>query len=270
MLGAKSRMAGFVAGLRVVFASIVALALAAVAGMSIAKAGEDPAPTLVQARAILQASDRYRGGVSQGGRWTVSLRSTDGESVQTSRYAVKAKGTNALAECLEPARNRNELILFGKNALWFYRPGLRRPLALSARQRLIGEAANGDIAATNYAGDYIVESISSSEVAGQPAWLLALKAKEKTATYDRIRYWISKRDSLGVKAEFLTLQGETFKRATFEYKNQIKVDGQVYPFVSKMIIVNATFANQVTTLTYDAPSAVPVSDGDFNVNNLIR
>ena len=232
--------------------------------------GTTAAPTLEQGREVLQESDRYRGGVHEGGQWRVELVAKEGGTERTSRYLVKAKGVNALVECESPPKNRGELMLFEDRMLWFYRPSLRRPIGLSPRQRLIGQAANGDIAATNYARDYEVTSIAGDQVDGQAAWRLDLKARAANATYDRVRYWIRKRDRLGTKAEFLTVQGEVFKWATFTYDNHVTVGNKRLPFVSKMVITNAGFSDDVTTIVYSSPEVRPVSDSTFNVNALSR
>lgn len=226
--------------------------------------------SLEQAHAILTESDRYRGGLAHGGQWTVELESKEGDVSRSLRYEVKARGTNALVQCTAPARNSGEVMLFQERSLWYYKGGLRRPIPLSPRQRLVGQAANGDIAATNYARDYDVTAVTDDTTDGQPSWRMELKAKSKSVTYDRIRYWIRKRDRLGVVAEFLTLQGEVFKRATFEYANRLMIGDQQLPFISKMAIVSATFASEITVLTYRNPSARSLDESMFNVNNLLR
>jgi hypothetical protein len=81
---------------------------------------------------------------------------------------------------------------------------------------------------------------------------------------------VSKKDRLGIKAEFLTVSGDVFKRATFEYKNKMEQGGKHFPFVSKMVITDALNANSVTSLDYKSPRADKHADAIFNVNNLIR
>jgi hypothetical protein len=134
----------------------------------------------------------------------------------------------------------------------------------------MGQAANGDIASTNYARDYEGKIVGTETVNGQATWKLELKAKAKNVTYDQIRYWISKKEKLGIKAEFLTVSGDVFKRASFEYKNKIETDGKRMPFVSKMTITDAVNEKQVTTLNYKSPRPEKHPDSIFNVNNLLR
>jgi hypothetical protein len=219
---------------------------------------------------LMKASDRYRGGLAVGVTWNIRIDSVeDGEST-TSEYSVRAKGVNALAECYKPARCKGEIVLFNNRNLWFIKPGVKKPVAIAARQRLSGQAANGDIASTNYARDYSASFEREEVVEGVPAVVLLLQAKDKNVTYDKIRYWIAKNTKLAMKADFLTLQGELFKSATFEYKNSLNSGGKKIPFVSAMKIVDAAFAKNVTNITYESPREEAHDDSIFNINNVRR
>jgi hypothetical protein len=240
---------------------ILALSLAAPAGGA---ASPDPA-------ALLRDSDRARGGLEKGVTWTLRLESTeDGETTRRT-LAVRARGTDALAETLSPPRQKGEVYLFNDRNIWFVKPGLRRPIAISARQRLQGEASNGDVASTNYARDYQGTVAGEDAVDGEPAWKLDLVARSKDVTYDRIRYWISKQRRIGLKAEFLTVGGDLFKTATFKYGNRVRLPGgEEIDFVSTMTIRDAMGAGGVTVLTYEAPRADTHAPSIFNVNNVGR
>lgn len=219
---------------------------------------------------IMEISDRYRGGLESGVTWNIRVDTVEDDERSTNSYLVKAKGVNAVVECLSPARCKGEVMLFNDRNLWFLKPGVRKPVAISARQRLSGQAANGDIASTNYARDYDATFVKKTKIDNQDCWEFDLKAKTKNVTYDRIRYWISQKRRLALKAEFLTLGGDLFKTATFEYKNSIVSRGKKIPFVSKMKIVDAAFAENVTTLTYENPKEEEHFDSIFNINNIMR
>jgi len=234
-----------------------------------AAAASTAEPTALE---ILGESDRSRGSsaVAEGISWAVDVHSKDTNTDSTVSYDLKVKGNDALAEATAPARNKGETMIFNDRNIWFFKPGLKKPVAISPRQKLMGQASNGDIASTNYARDYEGTIIGSEQVDGQETWKLELKAKAKNVTYDRVRYWISKKDRLGIKAEFLTVSGDVFKKATFEYKNKMETGGKTFPFVSKMVITDAVNNASVTTLDYKLPHAEKHADAIFNVNNLIR
>ena len=220
---------------------------------------------------LLTSADRARGGVGQGITWTVTVEATEDGETTTRSFLVKARGDDALVEALAPARYKGEIMLFNDRTIWFVKPGLRKPVSISARQRLSGLAANGDIASTNYARDYEGTIVGEEVVDGDPAWKLELKAKAKNVTYDRIRSWISKKRRLGLKAEFLTVSGEVFKTASFEYGNKLKTaQGAEFEFVSKMTIRDAGGSGAVTVLTYAQPRGETHPTSIFNINNVVR
>ncbi len=221
--------------------------------------------------ALLRDSDRARGALPEGVTWTVVVDSTeDGETTRRS-FLVRARGVDALCEALAPPRHKGEVFLFNDRTIWFVKPGLRRPIAISARQRLQGDAATGDITSTNYARDYTGTVAGEDVVDGDAAWRLDLVARTKSVTYDRIRYWVSKKRRLGVKAEFLTVSGEIFKTASIEYGVRVREPGGAeVDFPSKVTIRDAVGAGNVTTLTYESPRAERHSPAIFNVNNVAR
>jgi outer membrane lipoprotein-sorting protein len=235
--------------------------------ITLASAATTPKP-----EELLKTSDRSRGAAAslEGVSWDSQLTSVEGGVESQTTYAVKVRGVNALAETLSPPRQKGELVLFNDRTLWYYKPGLKKPVSISPRQKLMGQAANGDIASTNYARDYDATSIEAQTLDGLATWKLELKAKSKNVTYDRIRYWISQAQKVAVKAEFLTLAGEPFKSAEFKYGNQVKMSGQSYMFISEMRIRDANNKDNITTLVYTNPRAEAHAPGLFNVNNLIK
>ena len=154
--------------------------------------------------------------------------------------------------------------------MWFAKPGLSKAVPISPRQKLMGTAANGDIASTNYAGDYKIVNVEEGKVNDEPCVVMNLQAIDNRATYDRVKYWISKDRLVGLKAEFYTVSGKMFKTAVFEYQNSVIINEKPREFISKMIITSAIMKDDVTTIHYSKPSLKKVSDATFNMNLLTR
>ncbi len=222
------------------------------------------------AEELLKDADRARGAVEGGLTWNIAVKTFEGSNSNEVSYIVKVKGVDALAEATAPARNKGEMMLFNDRNLWFFKPGLKKPVAISARQKLMGQAANGDIASTNYYRDYDGTVTGEETIDGKACFKLDLKAKAKNVTYDGIRYWISKDNHLGVKAEFLTVSGEIFKVATFTYNNKVKIGGKSLPFISKVDIQDSIKKDQHTEILYQNPNPESHPDSIFNINNLLR
>lgn len=219
---------------------------------------------------LIRASDRSRGGSEKGLTWTAEVESQDDGEKTVRSYAIKARKSDALVETLTPAKNKGEVMLFNEQNLWFYRNGLRKPVTLSKRQKLTGQTANGDIAATDYAANYVASIEGTDTIEGEPATRLYLKSKNANTTYDQIRYWISKDRKVALKAEFLTLQGEVFKTATFTYGNELIADGKKIPFVSEMKITDGNFKDNVSVIRYREPKVKDIANSTFNVNQLMN
>jgi hypothetical protein len=220
-------------------------------------------------REILGKADEARG-KAEGMEWEIEIESIERGRRQERTLKVTARNFNCLAEYLAPASMRGQKVLMLDRNMWFVKPGLSKAVPISPRQKLLGRAANGDIATTNYTGDYKIVGTSEDVVGREACYLFDLVAVDKKATYDRIRYWISKERLVGLKAEFYTVSGKMFKTASFEYENSMTVDGRPREFISKMVITDAIQKDDVTTLRYRKASARRVSDSVFNLNLLVR
>src|SRR5690242_9447795 len=100
--------------------SFLLVGLGALAVPCLAAAGPEEAPTVELAERLLAQSDQSRGTVPGGLQWTVQIDSREAGATRQSTYSVRAKGRNALAECLAPPKNKGESILFNERLLWFY------------------------------------------------------------------------------------------------------------------------------------------------------
>ena len=218
---------------------------------------------------ILRKADEARGN-TEGVEWEIDIKSIEGGKEQNRIIRVSARSFNSLAEFLAPANVKGQKMLMIDRNMWFVKPGLSKAVPISPRQKLLGGAANGDIASTNYAGDYKVSHAADDTVNGEACHLFDLSAVDKKATYDRIIYWISKERLVGIKAEFYTVSGKMFKTATFEYKNNVTIEGATRPFISKMVITSAIMKEDVTTMIFNKVLFKKIPDSMFNLNLLLK
>ena len=228
-----------------------------------------PSPCAMTPEEILKKSDEARGN-ADGIEWEIAMTSVESGREQERTIRVSARNFNSLADFLAPANVRGQKMLMIDRNMWFVKPGLSKPVPISPRQKLLGGAANGDIASTNYAGDYRITHAGEDTVNNEPCYLFDLAAVDKKTTYDRIRYWISKERIAGIKAEFYTVSGKMFKTAAFEYKNSISIEGRKRPFISRMVITSAVMKEDVTTMNFRKVSFKTIPDSTFNLNLLVR
>ncbi len=216
-------------------------------------------------QALLQQSDRARGGGLTGITWEIQVTSRDGDkTAELQRLLVKASPDASLAETVEPARSKgSKLLQVGRN-MWLTKVGLSKPVPISPRQRMTGQASNGDIAATNYAGDYDAKVAQEEALNGEACYVLDLRAKHNRTTYDRIRYWVSTSRNVGVKAEFYSVSGKLLKTAMFEYGNVINFNEKRIPFVSKMTIRDALTPAE-TVMEFGSIKVEKIAPSEFDL-----
>ncbi len=84
-------------------------------------------------------------------------------------------------------------------------------MRISPQQRLIGQAAIGDILTVNLAIDYTAtlvgaETIEDAERQNRNCWHLDMKAANDQATYNRVESWIEQGTYYPIKAQVLFRQ----------------------------------------------------------------
>ena len=214
---------------------------------------------------ILHRADEARGNL-EGVKWTVNINSVENNRTQERGLHVKARGYDFLAILNSPPKVKGQKLLMVDHNMWFRKPGLRKPVPVSPRQKLVGGASYGDIAATNYADDYAAMPLDEELIDGELCYVFDLKASRKKATYDRIKYWISKARLVGVKAEYYAVSGKIFKSAVFEYDHQIQVNNETRPFISRMTITDALISNNITTMIFKDHKLVTVPPSTLDIN----
>lgn len=217
-------------------------------------AGAAPA---ADADSILKATDNLRN-PADSYVMRVGVTTSDDETPYEFEVSVKGK-EKTLIKTLSPKRDEGKSFLMLGEDMWVSLPTMKRAVRVSLSQKLVGEAANGDIARMRWHGDY--EATIEKETGTD--WILNLKANKKGLTYDQIKLQVAKAGYRPVHAEFLTSSGKVFKKLT--YKGFKKLAGRVRP--SELEILNTTTDVKSTIkLLKVEPKGLP--DSLFNQNNL--
>lgn len=183
--------------------------------------------------AALLAAEKSRGILTGGTgvQWTVNVSGN-----KNAKFVATSQGGKIFAEVIEPADATGRRYLAESDGqMWFWKPGLSRPVSVSKRQRLSGDAAIGDIASTSFVDGYKVAGQEDGEVNGEPATIYTMQGNSLGDTYAKIRYWVTKGENLGKKAEFYAKSGNLVRSSTMEYKNQ--AEGR--PFLSSMVVTDS-------------------------------
>jgi len=217
---------------------------------------------------ILKKADQARGNLD-GIKWEVSILSAENNGSDSMVFNVKARGFDTLATSLSPPKDKGNKVLMVNGNMWFYKPGLSKPVPISTRQKLMGTASYGDIAATNYYRDYDATLLRDETIDGEACYVFDLKARTPTATYEHIRYWISISRKVGLKAEYFTVSGKKIKSARMHYNKDVDLDGTRRPFISNIHISDAFTTGYTTILKFDKPALATLPNHIFN-RNLLR
>jgi outer membrane lipoprotein-sorting protein len=172
---------------------------------------------------------------------------------------------------VEPARDAGKRVLLDGHSLWFYDPDSKVSVRISAQQRLIGQAAIGDILTVNLAADYaatVVGTETIDDAARQPrqCWHLELKASDDQATYNRVEYWVEQGSFYPIKGKFYADSGRLLKIVYF--RNFAPRLGAVRP--TESIIIDAVDSSLVTTASLGEYAAQEIPEAWFQRDFLPR
>ncbi|WP_410499110.1 outer membrane lipoprotein-sorting protein [Chitinibacter sp. S2-10] len=193
-------------------------------------------PAQPSAQALLAASDAIRNPAQSFGLTNTLIEYRDGKQTDTSTLAIYARADSKtgqfrnLIRFVSPQRDAGKLLLKNGNDLWFFDPASKASVRISPQQRLLGQAANGDVVTVNLSLDYTAslggeETIDDGERQQRSSYRLDLKANNTEVTYHRIAYWIDRANSRPIKAKFYSASDRLLKTAYYRhFKLQLGIE----------------------------------------------
>jgi len=185
-----------------------------------------PASSAPSAQEILAASDAIRN-PDKPFRLTVTLveyrnaKQTSSNALTVYSKAEPSSGRfRSLIRFTAPPRDADKLMLKNANDLWFYDPSSKASVRISPQQRLLGQAANGDVVTVNLAKDYQAELAGEEDVQDgerqmRRCYKLTLAAAAPDVTYHHVEMWIASANNRPVKARFYSESGQLLKTAYY-------------------------------------------------------
>lgn len=216
-----------------------------------------PARAAPDAQQILAASDAIRNPERPFGLVTTLTEYRNGRQTDVSTLAVYSKADkdsgqfSSLIRFIAPARDANKLMLKTGNDLWFYDPANKASIRISPQQRLLGQAANGDVVTFNLARDYVATLVGDEEITDgdrrkRPCHKLALAANKADVTYHHIEAWLDAGNSAPVRARFYSESNRLLKTAYYrQYERQL---GGLRP--TETVIIDGLDPNWVTVMRF--------------------
>lgn len=177
-----------------------------------------------------------------------------------SRYEVFIKGKDkTIVKTIEPENERGQSLLMRENDFWAFFPEVSKPIRISLQQRLNGDVANGDIARTNFSGDYSAELLRKDEISGKTFFVLELTSLKDSTTYGKIILWVMEENYWPVKAEFYAISGRFLKTCSFE--NYKTMAGKLRP--SRLVLKDAIVRGQYSTIEYNEMNVTEIPEKNF-------
>jgi len=209
------------------------------------------------AQTILAASDAIRNPGRPFSQIVTLVEYRDGKQKDSNTLAIYAKADTkggqyrSLIRFTAPPRDANKLMLKNGNDLWFYDPANKASVRMSPQQRLLGQAANGDVVTVNLAKDYKAklsaeEDVHDGERQLRHCYKLVLSAASPDVTYDHIEMWIDSGNSRPVKARFYSESGSLLKIAYYRhFRMELGVERP-----TETVIIDGLNTNWVTVMRY--------------------
>lgn len=176
-----------------------------------------------------------------------------------------------LISFVEPVRDAGKLLLREGNDLWFYDPGTKASIRISPQQRLMGQAANGDVVTVNLAKDYDAslkaeEEVMDGERRTRRSFKLGLTARSPGATYAAVELWVDAENNRPLRARFFAESGRLLKTAFFRrYQSQL---GRERP--TETVIIDGLNPQSVTLMKFTEFATPNLPAKWFQRDNLSR
>lgn len=209
------------------------------------------------AQAILAASDAIRNPEKSFGLTATLVEYRGGKQTDSNTLAIYSRAEpnggqfRSLMRFVAPTRDAGKLMLKNGNDLWFYDPGSKASIRLSPQQRLLGQAANGDVVTVNLAKDYHAELAAEEDVVdgerqSRHCYKLALTASAPDVTYHSLDMWVDQTSNRPVKARFFTESGRLLKTVYYRrYQKQLGVERP-----TETVIIDGLDPQWVTVMRY--------------------
>ncbi len=168
----------------------------------------------------------------------------DDGTVRSYKMAVLKKGDDKFRIAFqEPAAVVGQELLRQGDNLWVYMPNLKRAVRLANRDSFQGgDFNNADVLRVKYEADY-----TGTVSADGDAWVLELKAKTTAASYDKIKLWLRKADTMPTKGEYYTASGKMLRKA--EFSDLKDFDGLKRP--AKIVMRNMLATQRWSEMAWD-------------------
>jgi outer membrane lipoprotein-sorting protein len=154
--------------------------------------------------------------IMDAGEYTANLTMTvqrKGDEDRVYKMTLFCAGAEKLLVTFDfPPRDKGQAYLRVGDQMWLYLPKVNKTMRVPKQQAFAGgDFSNHDVLNIRLLEEYVPSLDGEETVEGVPCHRLILKAREKSAAYATIRYWVARDTMWPVKREFMTVGGKAFK-----------------------------------------------------------
>lgn len=179
-------------------------------------------------------------------------------------YSVKKDRDKVAMLYLSPASDKGRSTLRLGDNMWLYIPNVGKPIRITSMQSIVGGVFNNaDIMRLDYSAEY--DAVNLDESDGD--YILDLKAKTKTVSYDSLRMWVIKKNNIVEKVECYAASGKLIK--TLDFKNVKDFGGGI---VRPAVIETTSplYKNYKSVMIYSKVKSKKFPDEVFTLDYLSR
>lgn len=180
-------------------------------------------------------------------------------------YHVYIKPGRRSLVLFKTASELGQKMLMLDDKFWLLLPSSRRPIRITATQKLLGEAAAGDVATMTWSEDYDGKLVDKETLDGVAALKLDLHSIREGTTYDHILLWVRGDNYQPVQAELYLVSGKLAKIAHYKMG---RLEGR--PMVVKTYLDDRIQQNRRTVMLYLSIEPMEIPDKLYNPAYLVR
>lgn len=134
-------------------------------------------------------------------------------------------GKMTMLTYLEPLNMKDRKIVLKDNNMWLVIPNVKKPIRITASQRLVGGISYGDVAGLSYAEGYSAKLNGEEWIVGMNSdgnktdpikcVILELSAKDRKTNYQKIIIWMDEQNFFPIKGDFFALSGKKMMTAYY-------------------------------------------------------
>lgn len=200
---------------------------------------------------------RQRNGLGDGS-YIIELKMTAyrNQEINVANIKVYTSGHKQMVTFTAPDKLKKDSYLVNGYNTWMYQQGLKRPIRISAQQKLFGDAGIAEAAGIDYANDFKV--IGSSE--DQSQYHFELKAIDTRTAYQQASLSIDKNGLLLNRVVLKAVNGQPLKELI--YRNYQQLNGhEVASFEVRNLLQQK---NDRTVMDYIAITSRQIPDQAFD------